>query len=60
MTMALELLIFTGVFALAIGLIGTFLGNTDKENRLRRAVHESQRFAQQPWDAQDARGRGNR
>jgi hypothetical protein len=60
MTMALELLIFAGVFALAIGLIGSFIGNTDKENRLRRARHESARFAQQPWDAQDVRGRGNR
>ena len=48
MTMALELLIFSGIFALAIGLIGAFIGNTDKENRLRRARHESLHFAQQP------------
>ena len=51
MTMALELLIFVGVFSLAIGLIGSFIGTTDSEKRKLRAEHESRRFARQPWDS---------
>lgn len=60
MSMALELLVCIGIFALAIGLVGCFIGSTDNEKRKLRAEHESRRFARQPWDADRADGRGNR
>lgn len=60
MTLALELLVFAGIFALAIGLIGCFMNSSERHKQKLRADHESRRFAQQPWDAQSSRGRGNR
>jgi hypothetical protein len=60
MSMALDLLIFIGLFALAIGLVGCFIGATNNEKQKLRAAHESRRFARQPWDADRAGGRGNR
>ena len=60
MTVAFELMIFIAVFAVAIGLFGSFMASSDKEKRKRLAVLESKRFAQQPWDADRANGRGNR
>ena len=60
MSIALDLLIFIGLFILAIGLIGCFTGTTDNDKRKLRAAHESRRFARQPWDADRADGRGNR
>jgi len=58
MGFATNLLIFAGVFALAIGLIGCFIGSSENEKRKQRAEHESRRYARQPWD--DADGRSNR
>ena len=49
MGIALELLIFTAVFAFAIGLLGSFINSTDNENRKQRAVHEGQHYDRQPW-----------
>jgi len=49
MSIALELLIFTGLFALAIGLLGSFINSSDNENRKQRAIHEGQHYDQQPW-----------
>lgn len=49
--MAFELLVFIGIFALALGVIGTFLGSEDNEKRRMRAEHEARRYARQPWDA---------
>ena len=60
MTMAFELLIFIAVFAVAIGLFGSFMASSDKEKRKRLAMHESRRFAQQPWDMDRDNRRGNR
>ena len=48
--MAFELLVFIGIFALALGVIGTFLGWEDNEKRRMRAEHEARRFGPQPWD----------
>jgi hypothetical protein len=50
MSMALELLIFIGIFAVGLGLIGTFMGSEDAEKRRLRAEHEARRYAKQPWD----------
>ena len=50
MSMALELLIFIGLFALALGMIGSFLGETDSEKRKLRAEHEARRLAMLRWD----------
>ena len=58
MSMGLELLIFIGIFALALGLLGSFLGSTEDGKRKQRAEHEAGRYARQPWD--DADGRSNR
>ena len=60
MSMGLDLLIFIGVFALAIGLVGCFIGTTDNEKRKLRAAHESRRFARQPWGDDRSDGRANR
>jgi hypothetical protein len=60
MTLALELLIFACIFALAIGLLGSFMSSSDRHKEKLRAEHESRRHAQQPWDARSSRGRGNR
>lgn len=60
MTMALELLVFAGVFALAVGLLGSFMGASEKRNIELRAAHESRRYARQPWDADRSDGRRNR
>lgn len=60
MTVAFELMIFVAVFAVAIGLFGSFMASSDNEKRKRLAVHESRRFARQPWDADKEDGRGNR
>lgn len=51
MSMAFELMVFIGIFALALGVIGTFLGSEDNEKRRMRAEHEARRFARQPWDS---------
>jgi hypothetical protein len=48
--MALELLIFIGLFALALGMIGSYLGGTDSEKRKLRAEHEARRLAMLRWD----------
>ena len=48
--MAFELLVFIGIFALALGVIGTFMGSEDNEKRRMRAEHEARRFGKQPWD----------
>lgn len=42
MSMALELIVFIVIFALALGLIGTMIGSEDSEKRKLRAEHESQ------------------
>lgn len=60
MTLAFELLIFAAVFAVAIALFSHLMTSSDKEKRKRLAVHESRRFAQQPWDTDKANRRGNR
>lgn len=44
MSMPLELLIYIGVFALGLGLIGCFLGDSDNEKRKLRAAHERRRY----------------
>ena len=49
MGIALELLVFTGVFALAIGLLGGFINSSDNENRKLRALHEGKHYDPQPW-----------
>lgn len=48
--MAFELLVFIGIFALALGVIGTFMGWEDNEKRKMRADHEARRYAKQPWE----------
>ncbi len=48
--MAFELLVFIGIFALALGVIGTFMGSEDNAKRRMRAEHEARRYAKQPWD----------
>jgi hypothetical protein len=60
MSTALDLTIFAGVFALAIGLIGSFIGTTNEKNRELRAAHANRRYARQPWDTDRPNGRGNR
>jgi len=50
--MALELLICIGVFALALGVIGTFMGSEESEKRRLREEHEARRYGPQPWDVQ--------
>jgi len=49
--MAFELLVFIGIFALALGVIGTFMGWEDNEKRKMRAEHEARRYAKNPWDS---------
>ena len=58
MSMALELIVFIVIFALALGLIATMIGSEDDEKRKLRAEHESRRYAKQPWDRdkEDRRG----
>jgi hypothetical protein len=58
MSMALVLVIFISVVALAFGLIGSFIGSSHEANRRKRSEQESRRYASQPWD--DADGRANR
>ena len=60
MSTALGLLIFIGIFALAIGLFGSFVGTTNSRKVKVRAEHESRLLARQPWDVQSSRDRGNR
>lgn len=60
MNLAFELLVLIGIFALAVGLLGNFIGKSDREKLKLRAEHESRRVARQPWDAQSPDGRGNR
>lgn len=45
MSMALELLIYIAIFALALVLLDYLLGDTVNERRKRRAAHERQRYA---------------
>lgn len=42
MSMALELLIYIGLFALGLGLLDYLLGDTTTEKRKLRAAHERQ------------------
>lgn len=44
MSMALELLIYIAIFAMALVLLDYFLGDTAGEKRKRRAAHERQRY----------------
>jgi hypothetical protein len=44
MSMALELLIYIALFALALGLLDYLLGDTNSEKRKMRAEHERQRL----------------
>jgi hypothetical protein len=44
MSMALELLIYIAIFAMALVLLDHFLGDTAGEKRKRRAAHERQRY----------------
>lgn len=60
MTIAFELMIFIAVFAVAVGLFGSFMSSSDNEKRKLLASHESRRLAQQPWDTDKANRRGNR
>ena len=60
MGIALELLIFTGVFALAIGLLGSFIDSTDNEKRKLRASHERLHYDRQPWSTHRGDTRGSR
>ena len=60
MTIAFELLIFAAIFWVAIALFNTLMTSSDNEQRKRLAVHQSRRFAQQPWDVDKANRRGNR
>jgi hypothetical protein len=60
MTMAFELMIFIAVFVMAVALFGSLMTGSDNEKRKRLAVHESRRFAQQPWDMDKDNRRGNR
>ncbi len=46
MSMALELLIYIALFALALGLLDYLLGDTNSEKRKLRAAHEHQRQRQ--------------
>jgi len=48
MSFALELMIFIGVFALALGLFGSFMGETDNEKRRLRADYEARRLGLEP------------
>jgi hypothetical protein len=58
MSMAMGLMIGIGVFALAIGLFGSFIGSRHETNRRKSSEQEGRRGATQPWD--DADGRANR
>ena len=60
MTIAFELMIFIAVFAVAVGLFASLMTGSDKEKRKRLALHQSKRFAQQPWDMDKSNRRGNR
>ena len=48
MSLALELMIFIGLFALALGLLSSFIGETDSEKRRLRAEHEAWRLGLEP------------
>jgi hypothetical protein len=45
MSMPLELLIYIGLFAVSLGLVSCFLGDTDNEKRRLRAAHASRHYA---------------
>ena len=60
MSIALELLIFAGVFALAIGLLGSFLDSTDNQKRKLRAAHEGRHHDRQPWSTHRGDSRTSR
>jgi len=62
MSMALELLIYIGLFILALGLLVSFLGDTDDAKRKLRSSHERRRHKHKhaPWDAHPDDGRGPR
>jgi hypothetical protein len=44
MGMPLELFIYIGVFALGLGLLGCFLGESDNEKLKLRAAHERRSY----------------
>jgi len=55
----LELLIYICLFALALGALVIFLGESDNEKRKLRAAHERQRHGD-PWDVHPDDGRRRR
>ena len=60
MTIALQLLIFSGILALGVGLFFSAVGATDKHKRKLLAWQDSRRLARQPWDMDKDNRRGNR
>jgi len=62
MSMPLELLIYIGLFILALGLLVSFLGDTDDAKRKLRSSHERRRHKHAPWDVHpdDGHSRGRR
>jgi len=62
MSMALELLIYIGLFILALGLLVSILGDSDEAKRKLRSAHERRRYKHAPWDVhpEDGRDRGRR
>jgi hypothetical protein len=60
MSMPLELLIYIGLFALGLGLLGCFLGGAGDEKRKLRSAHEHRRYGPDPWDVHPDDGRDRR
>jgi hypothetical protein len=50
MSTSLELFIYIGIFAMSLGLLGCFLGDSDNDKRKLRAAHERLRHGHDPWD----------
>jgi len=50
MSTALVLLLGAGIFALAIGVIGCFVGSNDSERRRMLSEQESRRLGGHPWE----------
>jgi len=62
MSMPLELLIYIGLFILALVLLVGILGDSDEAKHKRRSSHERRRHKHKhaPWDAHPDDGRGRR
>ncbi len=58
MTFSLQLFIFIGILALAIGLIGSFMASSGKYKRKLVAARADREHSRQPWgeDGQNERG----